>query len=183
MLVLASGVCLWLDKIPSHTWYQNESKHTWLGNQPAAIVELDIASTSFCRQSAPVLFWLSVTSASSSKLRSHTLAMRRFLCRFLVGLAGNLTTYNAAKAALLSYHCLNMTVPHSDYNSLIRTQELKHWQLRWNSETHNKLNVIEPRMNVINLFRLSRQDDIIIENWTHISYLIRGETRHCYSAC
>jgi len=29
----------------------------------------------------------------------------------------------------------NLTVPHLDFNSLMRTQTLKQWQLRWNSET------------------------------------------------
>jgi len=53
------------------------------------------------------------------------------------------------------------------------------WQLRWNSETQNKLHVMEPRVNVINLFHLSRRD-IIIHRLRHTylahGLLLRGET-------
>jgi len=46
-----------------------------------------------------------------------------------VGLAGDSAADIAAKAAI---HLLvsNLTVSHSDYNSLIRTRSLKQWQLR-----------------------------------------------------
>jgi len=63
---------------------------------------------------------------------------------------------------LYSYLLSNLTVPYSDYNSLVRSQALKQWQLRWNSETQNKLHMIEPRVNVINLFRLPHRNENII---------------------
>jgi len=78
-----------------------------------------------------------------------------------VGLAGNLVADSAAKAVLL-LPVSTLTVPHSDYISLIRIQALRQWQLRWNSETENKLHSIEPRVNGINMLRLPRQDEIII---------------------
>jgi len=56
----------------------------------------------------------------------------------------------------------NLTVPHLDYKSPIRTQALKQWQLCWNSETENKLHAIDPRMDVINMFHLPRQDRVVI---------------------
>jgi len=69
----------------------------------------------------------------------------------------------AAKPALL-FPVSNLNVPNSDYHSLTRTQagtktvatplEL------WNSE---QLHAIEPRVNVINLFRLPHRDEIIIQ--------------------
>jgi len=55
----------------------------------------------------------------------------------------------------------NLTVPHSDHCSHIRTQVLEQWQQSWNSETQNKLHAIEPRLNVINLFCWQRWDEII----------------------
>jgi len=76
-----------------------------------------------------------------------------------VGLAGNLAVDSAAKDALLP-PVSNVTVPHSDYKSLIRLQVL-----RWNCETENKLQSIEPKINVINMFRLPRQDeDLTVEH-------------------
>jgi len=60
-----------------------------------------------------------------------------------VGLAGNSVADSDAKAALLLL-VSNLTVPHSDYKSLIRIQTLTQWQIRWNSETENKLHSIEP---------------------------------------
>jgi len=65
-----------------------------------------------------------------------------------VGLAGNSNVDIAAKAALL-LPLSTLTDPHSDYNSLIRTQSLKQWQLLWNSETENKMHAIEAKVNVI----------------------------------
>jgi len=52
----------------------------------------------------------------------------------------------------------SLTVPHSDYKSLIRLQALRQWELRWNYETDNKLHSFEPKINVINMFRLPRRD-------------------------
>jgi len=75
----------------------------------------------------------------------------------------------------------NLTVPHLDYNSLIRTYSLKQWLRHWNSETGNKLHAIEPRVNVINLFHLPHWNDII-HKWriwhTYLMHwhLLRGET-------
>jgi len=62
-------------------------------------------------------------------------------------------------------------------------------QLRWNSETENKLHVIEPRVNVINLLRLARRDKSIIHSlrigYTYLTHghLIRGVTPPCCLAC
>jgi len=78
-----------------------------------------------------------------------------------VGLAGNSVADSAAKAALL-LPGFSLTVPHSEYKSFIRIPALRQWQLRWNSETENKLHSIEPRVNIINMLRLPRQDEIII---------------------
>jgi len=100
-----------------------------------------------------------------------------------VGLAGNSAADSAAKDTLL-LPVSSLAVPHSDYKSLIRIQALRQWQLRWNSETENKLYSIEPRVNVINMLSLPRRDEIIIhsqvKNWTHISYAwtftLRGDS-------
>jgi len=97
-----------------------------------------------------------------------------------VGLAGNSAADSAAKVALLM-PVSNLTVPHSDYESLIRIQALRQWQLRRNSVTENKLHSIEPRVNVINMLRLPLRDEIIIHRlrightyFTH-GHIIRGE--------
>jgi len=68
----------------------------------------------------------------------------------------------------------NLTVPRSDYKSLIRNHALEQWQIRWNSESENKLHAIKPRENVFNLFRLPRRDEIIIHRLsigTHILHI------------
>jgi len=78
-----------------------------------------------------------------------------------VGQAGNLAVDIAAKATLL-FPVSNLTVPNSVYNALIHAQALKQWHLLWNSITQNKLHAIEPRVNVINLFCLTRRNEIII---------------------
>jgi len=83
----------------------------------------------------------------------------------------------------------SLTVPHSDYKSLIRLQALRQWQLRRNCETKNKLHSIEPRLNVINTFRLPRRDEIIIHRlrigYTYLTHghLLRGETPPQCLAC
>jgi len=71
------------------------------------------------------------------------------------------------------------------YNSLIRTWALKQLQLRCNSETENKLHVIEPRVDVINLFGLPRRDKIIIHRLrightylTHVHLLWEETVEH-----
>jgi hypothetical protein len=76
-----------------------------------------------------------------------------------VGLAGNSAADIAAKAALL-LPMSNLTVPHSDYSSLIRTQALNLWKQSWNSEIQNKLHSIEARVNVMNVYRLPRPDEL-----------------------
>jgi len=78
-----------------------------------------------------------------------------------VGLAGNSAADSAAKDALL-LPVSSLTVPHSDYKSLVRLQTLRQWQLRWNCETENKLHSIEPRVYIIDMFRLPPHDEIII---------------------
>jgi len=105
-----------------------------------------------------------------------------------VGLAGNSAADSAAKDAVL-LPVSSMTVPHSDYKSLIRLQALRQWQLHWNCETENKLHLIEPRVNVINIFRLPWRDEIIIHRLrighTYLAHghLLRGETPPRCLAC
>jgi len=116
--------------------------------------------------------------AKSSKSRPLTSSYAETLCRvhglisdgssdvFIwvpghVGLTGNSAADGAAKAALIR-PVSGLTVPHSDFKSLIRIQALRQWQPRRNSETENKLYSIETRMNVINMLRLPRRDEITI---------------------
>jgi len=61
--------------------------------------------------------------------------------------------------------------------------------IRWNSETENKLHLIKPRVNIINMVRLHRRDEIIIHRLrigrtylTH-GHLLRGETPPRCLAC
>jgi ribonuclease HI len=98
-----------------------------------------------------------------------------------VGLAGNTAADTAAKASL-TLPVSNLTVPHSDYNSLIRVHMVKKWQQSWNSECTNKLHVIQPVVNVTQSYRLPRRDEILIHRLrightylTH-GHLLRGET-------
>jgi len=77
-----------------------------------------------------------------------------------VWLAGNPAADSAAKAALL-LPMSSLTVPYLNYKTLICLQALRQWQLRWNSETENKLHSIEQRVNVINRLRLPRREIII----------------------
>jgi len=101
------------------------------------------------------------------------------LCGFLnrVGLAGNSATAIAARA--YQHTVSNLTVPRSHYNSLtgLRTQPrtgTETWQLHWNSGTENSLH--SPRVNVINLFRLSSRDEIIIHRLrSGHTYLTHGQ--------
>jgi len=92
----------------------------------------------------------------------------------VVGMAGNSASDSAAIAIILLPVC-SLTVPHSDYKSLIRIQALRQWQLRWNCDTEKKLHSIEPRVNVINMLHLPRRDKIIIY-WLRIghTYLTHG---------
>jgi hypothetical protein len=105
-----------------------------------------------------------------------------------VGLAGNSAADIAAKAALL-LPISNLSVPHSDFCSLIGSHSVKQWQESWNSETLNKLHAIDPKVNVFNLYRLPRRDEIIVHQLrighsflTH-DHLLRGETFPRCSAC
>jgi hypothetical protein len=104
-----------------------------------------------------------------------------------VGLAGNSAADTAAKAALL-LPMSNLTVPHSDYCSLKRIHVLKQGQQSWDSETQNKLQIIEPKLNVINDYRPQR-DEIIIHRLTigHTylmhGHLLRGKTTPRCSSC
>ena len=105
-----------------------------------------------------------------------------------VGLAGNSAADIAAKASVL-LPISNLPVPPSDFCSLIRSHSLKQWQDSWNSETLSKLHAIEPKVNVFNLYRLPRRDEIIIHRrrighsfLTH-GYLLRRETCPRCSAC
>ena len=78
-----------------------------------------------------------------------------------VGLAGNSAADTAAKAAVLM-PISNLTLTYSDYFPLIRTHVLKQWQSSWSLETENKLHAIEPTVNITELCRLPRRDEIII---------------------
>jgi len=105
-----------------------------------------------------------------------------------VGLAGNSAADIAAKAALL-LPISNLPVPHLDYWYRIRSLSLKRWQESWNCETLNKLHAIEPNVNVFNLYRLPRRDEIIIHRLrightflTH-GHLLRGDTPPGCSIC
>jgi len=105
-----------------------------------------------------------------------------------VGLAGNSAAECTAKTALL-LPVSSLTVPHSDYKSLIRMQALRQWQLHWNSETENKLHLIEPKVIVINMLRLPHRDEITIHRLrightyrTH-GHLFRGEAPRQFLAC
>jgi len=112
--------------------------------------------------------------------------IRWYQCFFMwvpshVWLAGNSAADIAAKAGQL-LPVSNLTIPHSDYNSLIWTRALEKWQLHCDSETQNKLHVIELRVNLMNLCRLP-WDEITIHRLrightylTH-GHLLRGETR------
>jgi len=80
-------------------------------------------------------------------------------CGFLVMLDWQVTWWWILLQMLLYSY---LTVPHSDYNSLICNLALRQWQLRWNFETENKLHAIKPRVNVVNLLHLPCQDEIII---------------------
>ena len=125
--------------------------------------------------------------------RVHVLLSRGAKVAFMwvpshVGLAGNSAAGIAGKAALL-LPISNLPVPPSDFSPLIRYHWLKQWQESWNSESPNKLHSIEPKVNVFNLYRLPRRDEIIIHRlWighsflTH-GHLLRGETCPRCSAC
>ena len=125
--------------------------------------------------------------------RVHVLLSRDAQVAFIwvpshVGLAGNSAADIAAQASLL-LPISNPPVPPSDSCGLMRSLSLKQWQERWNSETLNKFNAIEPKVNVFNLYRLPRRDEIIIHRLrighsfnTHC-HLLRGETGPRCSAC
>jgi len=87
------------------------------------------------------------------------------------GYVGLAAADSAAKDALL-LPMSSLTVPHSDYKSLMRLQAIRQWQINRNCETENKLHSIEPKVNVINIFRLPRRDEILIHSLRigHISY-------------
>jgi len=81
-----------------------------------------------------------------------------------VGLAGNSSVDNAAKAVLL-LPVADLIVPYSDHSYLLRhLNNGKQWQIRWISETEIKLHAIELRVNVINLFGLHHRDEIIFNS-------------------
>jgi len=91
------------------------------------------------------------------------------------GLTGKSAADNAAKAALF-LPVSNLTVPHSYIKSVIRIQGRKQWQLLWISETVNKLHLVEPRVNVINMFRVTRRDEVKVKIRLRIghTYLTHG---------
>jgi len=76
-----------------------------------------------------------------------------------VGLADNSAVDSAAKAALL-LSVSKLDCPSFGFKSLIRLQALEQWHLRWNSESEHKLHSIEQRVNVINMLRLPRRDEV-----------------------
>ena len=125
--------------------------------------------------------------------RVHVLLSRGAQVAFMwvpshVGLAGNSAADIAAKAALF-LPISNLPVAPSDFCSLIRSHSLKQWQESWNSETLNKLNAIELKVNVFNLYHLPRRDEIIIHrliighSFLMHGHLLRGENCPRCSAC
>ena len=78
-----------------------------------------------------------------------------------VRLAGNLAADTAAKAALLIL-VSNLTLPHSDYFSLIRTLVHNQWQSSWSLKTQNKLLAHKPMVNSTKSCWLPRRNEIII---------------------
>jgi len=61
------------------------------------------------------------------------------------------------------------------YSSLIlitNLSYLRQWLLRWNCEIENKLISIEPRVSVINMFRLPHQDVFKISNITSLVFVV-----------
>ena len=98
--------------------------------------------------------------------RVHELKERGFQLIFIwvpshVGLAGNSAADAAAKAAL-NLPVTNLTIPYSDYKSMIRTYTLNQWQQSWSLQIQNKLHAVEPTVNKYNSYRLPRRDEIII---------------------
>jgi len=102
------------------------------------------------------------------------------MCRKAVNQSINI----AAKAALL-LPVSNLTVHHSEYNSLIHTQALKQWQLSLNFETQQATyDWTKGECNLFVLFSTPRWDCYShVKNWAHISYMwtlsMRGDFPRC----
>jgi len=117
--------------------------------------------------------------------------IRWYQCCFMwvsshVGLAGNSATDSAAKARLL-LPVSNFTVPHSNYNSLIRTQALQQWNS--DSSEHAACDWTKGEYYQSTCMRIPRRDEILIQRlrightyFTH-GHLRRGETPPRCSAC
>jgi ribonuclease HI len=98
-----------------------------------------------------------------------------------MGLAGNVAVDAAAKAALTLRPAAS-TIPYSDLKPVINSYVCANWQKLWDTEVHNKLHAIEPRIGSAKFYRLPRRDEIIIHRlrightrFTH-SYLLKGES-------
>jgi hypothetical protein len=97
-----------------------------------------------------------------------------------IGIAGNAAADAAAKAAL-NLQSSMLTVPYSDFKSLINTYINKRWQECWDVEANNKLHRMQPVIGSFTRHHLPRRDELIIHRLrvghTHLthSYLLRQE--------
>jgi hypothetical protein len=94
-----------------------------------------------------------------------------------IGIAGNAAADAAANAAL-NLQLSMLTVPYSDFKSLINTYIKKRWQECWDVEANNKL---QPVTGSVTRHHLPRRDEVIIHRLrvghTHLThcYLLRQE--------
>jgi len=63
-----------------------------------------------------------------------------------VGIPGNERADGLAKAALSSDNMAEFPVPASDLRFHIKKHIQDKWQQRWDTETHNKLHLIKPKI-------------------------------------
>jgi ribonuclease HI len=97
-----------------------------------------------------------------------------------IGIAGNAVADAAAKAAV-NLQSSMLTVPYSDFKSLINTCFKKRWQERWDVEANNKLHRVQPVIGLFTRHHLPRRDEVMIRrlrvghtHFTHC-YLLRQE--------
>jgi ribonuclease HI len=97
-----------------------------------------------------------------------------------IGIAGNAAADAAAKAAL-NLQSSMLTVPYSDFKSLINTYIKKRWQECWDVEANNKLHRVQPVIGSVTRHHLPRRDEVMIHRLrvghTHLThcYLLRQE--------
>ena len=79
-----------------------------------------------------------------------------------VGIPGNEKADIAAKKALQN-QTSDMTIPFSDFRHSVSKYIKNCWQNNWNTETHNKLHNINPRIGLgVPLHSLSRREDVVM---------------------